>query len=591
MEIGLTLGITAAALVLFISNRIRADVVGLLVMSALIITGLVSPQEGISGFSNEATITVAAMFVLSAGLVRTGALDVIGKEVARAAGTSELRLMVVTITLVSFVSAFVNNTPVVVVMLPVLLGIARKINVAPSRILMPLSFSAQMGGTLTLIGSSTNLVVAGILVEMGLPSLGMFQFTLPALAVALVGAAYMLTIGRRLIPSREVSRDLAAGYHLRDYLSALVVEADSVIAGKTLAESRFAAQYGLQVVGIERGPERISSPNAATVIKAGDVLLVRGKIVDIAAIREAAHLAVATGQHDLNVGDATPGGGKLAELIVPPSSPIVGRSLRAVRFRSRYGVPVLGIQRHGQALEDHPRDVTIQAGDVLLVQASSEQLLQLHDDGDLALLGSVQIPEKRRRKMLLAVAIIVSVVLLSALDVLPTVTAALLGAIAMFLTSCVTPDEAYEQVDWMVIVMLGSLIPLGIAMQKTGTAEMLARGLLTVASPFGPVGILVAVYVMTMLITELISNTATALVVTPIAVATAEAAGISPLPLVIAVMFAATNAFATPIGYQTNTLIYGPGGYRFSDFVRVGAPLNILLLITSALVIPLFFPF
>ncbi len=560
-------------------------------MSALIITGLLSPREGISGFANEATITVAAMFVLSAGLVRTGALDIVGRGVARAAGTSELRLMVVTIVLVIFASAFVNNTPVVVVMLPVLLSVARKINVAPSRILMPLSFSSQLGGTLTLVGSSTNLVVAGMLVQLGLPSLGMFEFTLPALIVALVGVAYMLTVGRKLIPAREVSSDLAAGYHLRDYLSALVVEAGSVIAGKTLAESRFAARYGLQIVGVERAGGRILSPSAHTVIEVGDVLLVRGKVVDLAAIKEAARLAVATGQHDLNVGDSTAGDATLAELIVPPSSPIVGRSLRAVRFRNRYGVPVLGIQRHGQALEDHLRDVTIQAGDVLLVQASNEQLLRLHEDGDLALLGPVQIPQKRRRKMVLAIAIIVAVVLLSAFDVLPTVTAALLGAIAMFLTACVTPDEAYEQVDWMVIVMLGSLIPLGIAMQKTGTAEMVARGLLSVTSPLGPVGILVAIYVMTMLITEVISNSATALVMTPIAVATAEAAGISPMPLVIATMFAASLAFATPIGYQTNTLIYGPGGYKFADFVRVGAPLNILLLITSALVIPVFFPF
>ena len=560
-------------------------------MATLIITGIVSPREGISGFANEATITVAAMFVLSAGLVRTGALDVIGKGVARAAGTSEFRLMVVTIVLVVFASAFVNNTPIVVMMLPVLLGVARKINVAPSRILMPLSFSSQLGGTLTLVGTSTNLVVAGMLVQLGLPSLGMFEFTLPALIVALVGIAYLLTVGRKLIPTRKVSSDLTAGYHLRDYLSALVVEVDSVLAGKTLAESRFAAQFGLQVVGIERARGRISSPNAHTIVEAGDVLLVRGKVADLAAINEAAHLTLATGQHDLHVPETMPGDATLAELIVPPSSPIIGRSLRAVRFRNRYGVPVLGIQRHGQALEDHLRDVTIEAGDVLLVQASNEQLLQLHEDGDFALLGAVQVPEKRRRKMLIAVAIIVAVVSLSAFEILPTVTAALLGAIAMFLTACVTPDEAYEQVDWMVIVMLGSLIPLGIAMQNTGTAEMVARGLLSVASPLGPVGILVAIYVMTMLMTEAVSNNATALVMTPIAVATAEAAGISPLPLVIAAMFAASNAFATPIGYQTNTLIYGPGGYKFTDFVRVGAPLNILLLITTAIVLPLFFPF
>jgi di/tricarboxylate transporter len=596
LEIGLTLAVAAGALVLFVWNRLRIDVVALMVMASLILLGLVTPQEGISGFANEATVTVAAMFILSAGLLRTGAIDVLGRWVARLAGKSETRLLLVACLLVIPMSAFINNTPVVVVMVPLMLGLTRQLGFSPSRFFMPISFASQMGGTLTLIGTSTNLLVAGLVLELGLDRIRLFDITRPALILTALGLAYLLTVGRWLTPTRQAAADVMDRYEMRDYLSVLVVAEDSRLVGQTLRESRFGETYGLEIVGVERAGQRLPVPGPDTVVQAGDLLLVHGKLPDIARIEEVDHLRIAGSAPELRAdegdGDGKPGGPPpLAELIVPPRSPVVGRSLRQLAFRGRYGVPVLAVQRHGHPLHERVRDIVLEPGDILLVQGSTRQLRDIHRTGHLALLGSVDLPAKRVRKIKYSVPILAAVVLLAATGVTTILVSALLGVIAMFITGCLTPDEAYREVDWMVIVLLGSLIPLGIAMQNTGAAVYIAGGILRATSPLGMLGILAAFYLLTSLLTELISNNAAAVVLTPIAVATGLALDVSPLPFVIAVMFAASNSFLTPIGYQTNTFIYGPGGYRFSDFFRVGAPLSLLLLVAATFVIPRFFPF
>jgi di/tricarboxylate transporter len=594
-EMALTLAITAGALVLFVWNRVRVDVVGLIVMAALIVTGLVTPQQGISGFSNEAMITVAAMFILSAGLMRTGAVARIGRLVARFAGKSELRLLVAALVITVPLSAFINNTPVVVMMIPMLLGLAREMGVAPSRLFLPVSFGSQMGGTLTLIGTSTNLLVAGLVLDLGMERIRLFDVTPPALVLTAIGLLYLLTIGRRLTPTRETPDDLVASYELREYLTGLIVKGDSPLVGRSLSDSRFGAEYGLQVVGIEREGERIPFPRGDAVLRAGDHLTVRGRSPEIARIEEASGLRLATGQPWLQVEQDPPEDGeqapRLAELIVPPRSSVIGRSLRVLNFRSRFGVPVLAVQRHGEPLHQSLRDTVLAAGDVLLVRGTPAELKRLHLDRELALLGAVDIPPRRVRKMRIAVGIMVAVVLLAALNVTTILVSSILGVIAMFLTRCLTPDEAYADIDWMVLVLLGSILPLGLAMQTTGTAQLLAAGLLGVTEPLGLYGSLAAVYLLTSLLTEVISNNAAAVVLTPVAVAAAVGLGASPLPFVLAVMFAASNSFLTPIGYQTNTFIFGPGGYRFSDFARVGAPLTLLMLVAATVVIPFFFPF
>jgi di/tricarboxylate transporter len=597
LDIVLTLAITAGALALFVWNRLRVDVVGIIVMVTLILLGLVTPREGISGFANEAVITVTAMFILSAGLLRTGAIDVLSRWAERAAAGGEFRLLLVSLLLVIPLSAFINNTPVVVVIIPMVLGLTRKMGISPSKLFMPISFGSQLGGTLTLIGTSTNLLVAGLVLDLGLPRLGLFSITPPALIMTAVGVAYLLTIGRWLTPTREAGSDLITSYELRDFLTGLIVGADSPLAGKSLREAKFGQTYGLQVIGVNREGTDIPFPRGGTVVAAGDVLIVEGKIADIARMQEEEHLTIAGTkprfpvEPEKSAGEGQRHGPGLAELIVPPRSPVVGRSLRQLNFRNRYGIPVLGIQRHGEPFHAAMRDAVLAPGDILLVSGTPAELRRLHQTGDLALLGTVALPAKRHRKLKYAVPIIVGVVALAAFDVMPILVSALLGVVAMFVSGCITPDEAYEEIDWMVIVLLGAIIPLGLAMQNTGTATLIATQLLQLTQPLGLFGVLAMFYVLTSLLTSVISNNAAAIVLVPIAFAVAGSLGASPLPFIIAVMFAASNSFMTPIGYQTNTFIYGPGGYRFGDFLRVGTPLSILMLIVATLVIPIFFPF
>ncbi|CAN5314206.1 SLC13 family permease [soil metagenome] len=594
LPILLTFAITAGTLGLFLWDRLRADVVGVITMVALMLVGVVTPHEGISGFANEATVTVAAMLALSAGLVRTGAVDLLGRWMARFAAGSEPRLFLLMLLTVIPLSAFLNNTAVVAILLPIVLGLTHQMKVSPSRMLMPLSFASQLGGTLTLIGTSTNLLVAGLVLDLGMDRIHLFDITPPALLLGAIGLVYLLTVGRWLLPARTGPQDLVGRYELREYLTGLIVEADSPLAGATLAESRFGEEHGLQVIGIDRPDGRVPFPNGRTRLEAGDLLQVRGRISEIAQITEVDHLRIAGTRPRLGLVEENAEGdssSRLAELIVTPRSPVIGRTIRDLNFRERYRATALAIQRYGTALHVSLRDTSIAAGDVLLVDGTGPALRAIHDGGELALLGPVRVRTKRTRKIRIAVAIMLGVVALPAMGIAPILVSSLAGVVAMIATGCLRAEEAYEEVDWMVIILIGSLISLGVAMQKTGAAQLLAGNLVALTEAAGPHGVLAVIFVLTTLFTAVISNNATAVVLTPIAVATGSTLGVSPLPFVIGVMIAASNSFITPIGYQTNIFIYGPGGYRFGDFFRVGAPLNVILAVAATLIIPFFFPF
>jgi di/tricarboxylate transporter len=585
----LTLAIAALAVALFLWNRLRVDVVGAIALTLIVLFGILDPRAAVSGFAHEATVTVALMFVLSAGLARTGAVHMVTVWVGRVAGRSELRLLLVIVGIVVPLSAFINNTAAVAIMLPMTVALAREIGAAPSRFLMPLSFGSQLGGTLTLIGTSTNLLVAGMILDLGLDRLRLFDITPPGLILAAVGLLYLLTVGRWLTPRREAGGDMLATYELRDYLTELTVRPDSPLVGRSLAEVRFADEYGCQIIRLKRAAGRVEYPTGSTLIRAGDVLLVEGKVQDIAEIGGRMGADVVGGTPDFQPDSAE--SGRLAEMLVPPRSHVVGSTLRRLGFRGRYGVRVIALQRHGHAIHQAIGQLPLEVGDVLLVQGDPAAVRQLHEQGELALLSALEIPTRRRRKMKIAVPIMVAVVALPAFNLTTILTSALAGVVAMFVTGCIKPDEAYEQMDWMVIVLLGTMIPLGLAMQQTGAAQWIAAALLPLTQPLGPYGTLAGIYLLTSGLTEALSNNAAAAVLTPIAVATALSLGLSPVPFVVAVMFAASNSFITPIGYQTNTFIYGPGGYRFSDFAKVGGPLALLLVVVATFVIPVFFPF
>lgn len=586
----IALVITGFALVLFVWNRLRVDVVALIIMLLIILTGLATPQEGISGFAHEATITVALVLILAAGLLRTGAIDVLARWTARLAGKSELRLLALTLLIVVPLSAFINNTAAVAVLMPMVLGLARSSEVAPSRLLMPLSFAAQLGGTITLIGTSTNLLVAGVALDLGVERIGLFDITMPALIVSGAGLLYLFTIGRWLLPHRKADVDLLLSYELHDYLTMLRVRPGSRLADRSLAESRFGHALGLQVMRVVHSDGTTDAPTGATVIRAGDILAVEGKIPDIAKIQNDGGLEMADAELILKDGTEL-GEVRIAEILVPRRSSVARRTVRDLALRARFGISAVAVRRHGVRLHEPIGDVRLQPGDMLLVQGNAESLNRVHQESDLVLLGAVDLPSIRARKMKYAVPIVAGVVLLPAIGVMSILVSALMGVIAMFLTRCITPDEAYREMDWMVIVLLGAILPLGTVMHTTGAAGFIAHNLMTFASPLGPHGLLAMFLLLTTLLTSVISNAAAAVVLTPVAVAGAVSLGLSPMPFVVATMIGASNSFMSPVGYQTNTMIYGPGGYRFSDYVRVGTPLSLIIVLMGTLAIPLFFPF
>lgn len=596
-EAWLALGVTAVAFALFLWNRYRPDVVALLVATILILTGLVTPAEGVSGFGNEATITVALLLVLSTGLMHTGAVDVVARRAVRLAGGSELRLLLLVVGAVVPVSAFINNTAAVAILLPALLGACRQVGVAPSRLLLPLSFASQLGGSLTLIGTTTNLLVAGLMLELGLVRIRIFDITPPALIVAAAGMLYLFTIGRWLTPRREASRDLLESYELHDYLTTLRIRQGSPLDGQSIAASRFGREQGLTIIQVEHTDgSRVPDPGAATTLHAGDLLLVEGKIPDIAALQAETGVEIEgadphlpePGSEPVDEGEDPV---RLAEVLVPPRSPGSGRSLRGLRLRTRFAVSGIGLRRHGTPLRENMAAVSLRPGDVVLVQGRASALRQLHESGELTLVGAVDLAPKRRRKMKWAVVAMGGAVLLAALEVVPIMVGAMMGVVFLLLTRTVGAEEAYREMDWMVVVLLAAILPLGLALQKSGAAAGIATALVALAGPMGPYGLLAAIYLVTSLLTNAISNVAAAALVVPVAVALAQSAGLSPTPFAVAVMFAASNAFLTPIGYQTNMFVYGPGGYRFSDFIRVGGPLSLVTWIVSVIAIPLFIPF
>ncbi|HUH12702.1 MAG TPA: SLC13 family permease [Longimicrobiales bacterium] len=590
------LAVTGLALGLFIWNRLRPDVVALLIATLLILTGLVTPREGVSGFANEATVTVALLLVLSTGLVHTGAVDVAAAAAVRLAGKSERRLLLLIVALVMPLSAFINNTAAVAILLPAVLGATRQVGATPSRLLLPLSFASQLGGMLTLIGTSTNLLVAGLLLDLGLERIRIFDITLPALFVAGAGGLYLLTVGRWLTPHRPQSRDLRESYELHDYLTALRVGPDSPLVGQSIRESRFGETQGLQIIRIERrGGPVVSAPGAATLLRAGDLLLVEGKIPDIARIRSQAGVEIEGADPQLidpaEGDDDADDPLRFAEVMVPPRSRALGVTMRGLRLRSRYDVSALALRRHAEPVREPLGDVPLQPGDILLVQARRSALRRLHEAGELSLLGSVDLPPRRRAKMKWALLATAGAVLLAAFDIVPIMVGAMAGVVVLFVTRVLTPDEAYEHMDWMVVVLLGAILPLGIALEESGAAAFLADGVATVAAPLGPYGLLAAVYLLTLLLTNAISNVAAAALMVPLAAALAQSLALSPMPFAVAVMFAASNAFLTPIGYQTNLFVYGPGGYTFGDFLRLGTPLSLITAVTSIIAIPAFLPF
>ncbi len=775
LQIGLVLAILTLAVLLFITEKLRVDVVALLVLVLLALSGLVGPVEALSGFSNPAVITVWAVFILSGGLSRTGIAGLVGRQVLRLAGAGEMRLVALIMLTAAFLSAFMNNVGVAALLLPVVMDIARRTGRPPSKLLIPLAYSSLLGGLMTQIGTPPNLLISAAVDEAGLESFELFDFAPAGSAVVLAGIGFMTFFGRRLLPARADPRrgtgaeDLKEAYGLEDRLFAVLVPEDSDLVGKTLAQSRFGPALGLSVLAIQQGGESHLAPDPEFVFAAGDRLLVEGEvdklvemsgrgfldfetsslpvsdlfsseleIVEIELLPEcplagrtlaqmdfrknlgAVVLAVRRGDktHRTKLGDLPLEAGdvllvqgsepqldllrsdptlivsrtdsaetfgledRLMALSVPPESPLVGKTLAESRlgydfglgvmgivrgdstrlmpaaderilagdtllvkgreeevraisglqslkfgdplqkdlealesdrvamaeavlapragiagktlvelhFREKYGINVLAITREGETLREHLRDVPLRFGDALLLHGPREKIKMLGSEPDfLVLTEEAQEPLRLERAPVSA--IIMGGVVLSVLaGWLPIYIAAITGALLMVLSGCLTMDEAYRSIEWRAVFLIAGMLPLGLAMQSTGAAELISSQVVELIGGFGPLALVAALYLTTAVAAQVMPTAAVAILMAPIAIDTAADLGLSPYALVMAISLSASASFMSPVAHPANVLIMGPGGYRFIDYIKVGLPLTIVCLITTLLVLPIFWP-
>lgn len=590
LEIVFVLLLVVAVAVLFASERFRVDLVAVMAMGLLLLSGIVTPEEGIAGFSNTATVTVAAMFVLSAAVFKTGAVNSIAGWTIRAYRKSLWMGIAATMVLSGVLSAFVNNTPIVAIFIPILIGVAREIGQSPSRLLMPLSFASMFGGVCTLIGTSTNILLSSIAVQAGYQAFGMFEFTALGAIFFVIGTVYMMVIGVRLIPQAPAQKDLTGQFGMGEYMTEIELLPEAPSVGQTIKNSRLVAELGLEVLELRREGDRRSMPRSSTILRAGDVLRVAGDIEKMRHVHasEGIRMHARGGFHDADVNSEEV---VLVEAIIAPNSRLENRSLVESRFRDQFGVTVLAVLHRGQVVRSRVNRVKLKAGDALLLEVSKDRMQDLREEDAFVFLSDEGIAPFRTSRMGWALAIAVGVVASAAAGVVPIVVSAIVGCILMVLAGCITLEEAYQAIDWKVVVLLAGVLTLGVALEKSGAALLLADQIVATVGPFGPIALVAVFYLLTSVLTELMSNNATAALLAPIALASAAMLSIDPRPLLMAVTFAASASFMTPIGYQTNTMIYSAGKYRFKDFLIVGTPLNLIFWLVATLLIPVFWPF
>lgn len=597
-EIGLTLGIIAAAIVLFATEKLRVDLVALLVLLTLALTGLVSPTEVFSGFASPAVITVWAVYIVSQGLFKTGVADFLGERIIRVAGASEPRLIAFIMLACGSMSAFMNNIGATAMLLPAVAGISRQSKIPLSKLLIPLSFASLMGGNLTLIGTPPNILASDLLQKRGLTGFAFFDYTPMGAIVFGSGILFMVLMGRHLLPVRRPApADQGAALEsLRAYVSEVRVPAGSPLVGRTLLESRLGADYDLTVIGILREMPgesepvvRNLAPNRDTIIEADDLLLIEGQIEALMKACQSLKLTIEA-QRKLGFTGSDARQICTVEATLAPRSPIAGRSLRGLQFRDRYGFTALAIWRHGEVITERIRDVKLRFGDTLLLQGPCHRLTALQAGNEFLVLEPVDLALRRARKAPLALASLATVLILVTAVKLPISLAMVIGAVLMILTGCLTMDEAYQSIEWRSVFLIAGMLPLGLAMESTGTAQFLADQVIRAVGALGPLGVLAGIYVLASLTTEPMSNAAATLLIVPIAIDVALSLGADPRPFVLATVIGASTSFLTPVGHQANVLVFGPGGYRFFDYTRVGAPLNLVIFAATMLALPVIWP-
>jgi di/tricarboxylate transporter len=584
----LILAVVLGAMVLFVTEKLRVDLVAMCVLVVLLLLGLIRPEQALSGFANPATATVAAMFVLSAGLARTGLVEWLGRSINRIAGKSPAQLVLVLCITIALLSAFIVNTATVAIFIPVTIVLAKARRFSPSLALIPLSYASQFGGVCTLIGTSTNILINSIAETNGLPGFDLFEFAPLGLIMLLIGIIYLVIVSKWFLPKRKGEYQQLDKYRLVDYLIELRVKKDSPLINKTWEKSKLEDIKEIDLIKLIRGKKATWRP-LKTRIREGDILLLHGNVRKLIAMKD--HYRMETTNKKVGDKQMSSDEIKLIEAIIPPQSVVAGRTLRSSNFNRRFGCTLLAVQRRGQIIRDRFSEIRFEGGDTLLLQCNSKEINDIMRSDDLVVTDELTDLHLRRNRSFFALGIMVAVIAFIAFKILSIMIAALFGAVCMVLSKCISLEEAYKAIDWKVIFLLGGILPLGMAIQQSGTSALLANSVMQPFLKLGPVAVLAALYLITAVMTETMSNNAAAILLAPIAFSTAGLLNVNPQPFLIAITFAASTSFATPIGYQTNTMIYAPGGYRFLDFTKVGGPLNIIFWIVAVLIIPVLWPF
>ena len=594
MDIILLGVIIVIALVLFITELFPIDVTALVVLGLLLIFGLVTPNESLSGFSNPAVITIGCLFIMSYALQKSHVLEYVIININKIIDKSQTLGMAVYLFCIGIASAVVNNTAIVAIFMPVTIRLADKYNISPSKVLIPLSYAAILGGTLTLVGTSTNLIVNSILVDSSGISLGMLEFAKFGIIKFVVGLIYIFTIGHRLLPSRVAKSSSITDYSLDGYLTEFKINEDSPLCGKTLLDRKINENYDVIVLDVLRGGEIITSNLRNLVLKQDDVLFVKGSFDNFQRLKEIENLSLLTDvkltQEELEQEDHI-----LAECLITDNSELIGQTLQEANFRRSFGSFVLAIRREGEVIRRKLAQFILKPFDTLLVYGPQDRINQLASREGFIVLGKVNASLDSHPLWWLSIFTILFAVVMAIFKIIPIVVGVILGVIALLLARVITPNEAYSSVHWQVIIVIAAFLPMGAAIQKTGLDNDIGLFITNIVSMFPdhliPYILLAVIYLITMLLTEIASNVATAIIMTPITLKLAEQASYEPLPFIFAVCYAASASFITPVGYQTNLMVFGPGGYKYSDYIKVGLPLGLILWIVSVIVIPMIWEF
>jgi di/tricarboxylate transporter len=591
----ITLGIVMIAVILFITEWLSVDLIGLVIISLFMVSGVLTPSEAVRGFSNSATVTIAAMFVLSAAIIKTGQLGAIGHYVSKQLVKNKTKGIIIIMILTGVISAFINNTPVVAVFIPIILAASAKAKISASKILIPLSFASMFGGVCTLIGTSTNILVSSIAEENGLPGFGLFEMAPLGLVFFATGCVYLIFFGSKLIPDRGAVKGLTQKFEMEHYFTDVRLLPQAPSVGKTISESLIIKELEADVIGFRRDSEEFSEINYSEVLRAGDVLRLRANKTQIKKIQDREGIEIIEGKWKdeyLNSRNVS-----IAEAIITPNSELHDKTISETRFKQQYKAIVLAIKGRKGILHEKLSRTVLKSGDLLLLRIKNEALNdfknpdRINESPFLIISETEEKMPVKKKSLLIVISVLFCVIALAAFNIIPIMASSIIGVTLLVIFRSLTINEVYKAINWQVIFLIAGAISMGTAMESSGTAKLIAEKLIELFGNWSPIVLLSVLYLLSSILTEIITNSATAVLLAPIAISAANTFGVDARPFLFAIAFAASSSFLTPVGYQTNTMIYAAGNYKFTDFFRVGLPLNIIFWILATLLIPLFYNF